>query len=58
MASTQARLWQRLAHTAVNGVELMRELGRRQGQTRQPAMPVVFTSMLGMSLDGKAIDRP
>ncbi|ATV18445.1 type I polyketide synthase [Pseudomonas syringae] len=57
MASTQARLWQRLAHTAVNGVELMRELGRRQGQTRQPAMPVVFTSMLGMSLDGKAIDQ-
>ncbi|EGH19412.1 yersiniabactin polyketide/non-ribosomal peptide synthetase, partial [Pseudomonas savastanoi pv. glycinea str. race 4] len=31
MTSTQARLWQRLAHTAVNGVELMRELGRRQG---------------------------
>ncbi len=57
MTSTQARLWQRLAHTAVNGVELMRELGRRQGQTRQPAMPVVFTSMLGMSLDGKAIDQ-
>ncbi|KPY86102.1 Yersiniabactin polyketide/non-ribosomal peptide synthetase [Pseudomonas syringae pv. tagetis] len=57
MIDTQARLWQRLAHTAVNGVELMRELGRRQGQTRQPAMPVVFTSMLGMSLDGKAIDQ-
>ncbi|MBX8601220.1 alpha/beta fold hydrolase [Pseudomonas cichorii] len=57
MESTQARLWQRLAHTNVNGVELMRELGRRQGQSRQPAMPVVFTSMLGMSLDGKAIDQ-
>ncbi|MEE4149489.1 SDR family NAD(P)-dependent oxidoreductase [Pseudomonas viridiflava] len=57
MAATQARLWQRLAHTAVNGVELMRELGRRQGQSRQPTMPVVFTSMLGMSLDGKAIDQ-
>ncbi|MBX8607373.1 alpha/beta fold hydrolase [Pseudomonas cichorii] len=57
MESTQARLWQRLAHTQVNGVELMRELGRRQGQSRQPAMPVVFTSMLGMSLDGKAIDQ-
>ncbi|RMQ40900.1 bactin polyketide/non-ribosomal peptide synthetase [Pseudomonas cichorii] len=57
METTQARLWQRLAHTGVNGVELMRELGRRQGHGRQPAMPVVFTSMLGMSLDGKAIDQ-
>ncbi|MFJ4142891.1 polyketide synthase [Pseudomonas sp. NPDC089734] len=57
METTQSRLWQRLAHTGVNGVELMRELGRRQGQSRQPAMPVVFTSMLGMSLDGKAIDQ-
>ncbi|MDF0732205.1 SDR family oxidoreductase [Pseudomonas entomophila] len=57
MQATQARLWQRLAHTAVNGVELMRELGRRRGQSRQPAMPVVFTSMLGMSLEGQAIDQ-
>ena len=57
MQATQARLWQRLAHTAVNGVELMRELGRRQGLSRQPTMPVVFTSMLGMSLEGMAIDQ-
>ncbi|MEF9898129.1 MAG: SDR family NAD(P)-dependent oxidoreductase [Pseudomonas sp.] len=57
MQATQSRLWQRLAHTAVNGVEVMRELGKRQGQGRQPAMPVVFTSMLGMSLDGQAIDQ-
>ncbi|NWB89993.1 type I polyketide synthase [Pseudomonas agarici] len=57
MQTTQSRLWQRLAHTAVNGVEVLRELGRRQGQGRQPAMPVVFTSLLGMSLDGQAIDQ-
>ncbi|MHC6227397.1 SDR family oxidoreductase [Pseudomonas sp. X10] len=57
MQTTQTRLWQRLAHTAVNGVELMRELGRRRGQSRQPAMPVVFTSMLGMSLEGQTIDQ-
>ncbi|WCM94110.1 SDR family oxidoreductase [Acidovorax sp. NCPPB 2350] len=54
---TQQRLWQRLAHSQVNGVELMRELGKGRGLQRQPLMPVVFTSMLGMSLDGLAIDQ-
>ncbi|WP_265670187.1 acyltransferase domain-containing protein [Verminephrobacter eiseniae] len=54
---TQQRLWQRLAHSQINGVELLRELGKGRGQQRQPLMPVVFTSMLGMSLDGLAIDQ-
>lgn len=54
---TQQRLWQHLAHSQVNGVELMRELGRGRAQNRQPLMPVVFTSMLGMSLDGQSIDQ-
>lgn len=54
---TQQRLWQHLAHSQVNGVEVMRELGRYQGQQRQPSMPVVFTSMLGMTLDGLSIDQ-
>ncbi len=54
---TQQRLWQRLAHSRVNGVDLMRELGKGRTQHRQPLMPVVFTSMLGMSLDGLAIDQ-
>lgn len=54
---TQQRLRQRLAHSQVNGVELLRELGRMRGQSRQPLMPVVFTSMLGMTLDGLAIDQ-
>lgn len=54
---TQRHLWQRLAHSQVNGVELMRELGKGRAQRRQPLMPVVFTSMLGMSLDGLAIDQ-
>ncbi|MCX8966953.1 SDR family NAD(P)-dependent oxidoreductase [Erwinia psidii] len=54
---TQHRLRQRLAHSQVNGVELLRELGRLRGQSRQPLMPVVFTSMLGMTLDGLAIDQ-
>ncbi|WP_342310532.1 beta-ketoacyl synthase N-terminal-like domain-containing protein [Burkholderia pyrrocinia] len=55
---TQERLWQRLAHSQVNGVELIRELSRgRAHDPRQPLMPVVFTSMLGMSLDGLGIEQ-
>ncbi|KVK87314.1 type I polyketide synthase [Burkholderia sp. MSMB1498] len=55
---TQQRLWQRLAHSQVNGIELMRELSRgRAHDPRRPLMPVVFTSMLGMSLDGLSIDQ-
>ncbi|MGG1953393.1 type I polyketide synthase [Ralstonia solanacearum] len=56
--ATQERLWQRLAHSQVNGVELMRELSRgRAHDPGRPLMPVVFTSMLGMSLDGLGIDQ-
>lgn len=54
---TQQRLWQHLANSQVNGVELLREIGHIRGQSRQPLMPVVFTSMLGMTLDGMAIDQ-
>jgi len=54
---TQQRLWQHLANSQVNGVELLREIGRLRGQSRQPLMPVVFTSMLGMTLDGLAIEQ-
>ncbi len=55
---TQQRLWQRLTHSQINGVELIRELSRnRSHDPRHPLMPVVFTSMLGMSLDGLSIDQ-
>ncbi|MBL0815230.1 polyketide synthase, partial [Klebsiella michiganensis] len=57
MQRTQQRLWQNMAHSEVNGVEAIRELGRQRGSQRQPLMPVVFTSMLGMTLEGMAIDR-
>ena len=57
MEQTQQRLWQHLAHSQVNGVELMRELGRLHADGRQPRMPVVFTSMLGMRLDGLSVDQ-
>ncbi|WP_169734033.1 polyketide synthase [Zymobacter palmae] len=57
MQQTQQRLWQHMAHSDVNGVEVIRELGRLRGQQRQPLMPVVFTSMLGMSLEGLSIEQ-
>ncbi len=54
---TQRRLWDRLAHAQVNGVELIRDMARRRGSNGAPAMPVVFTSMIGMTLDGQGIDQ-
>ncbi|ECA1950216.1 yersiniabactin polyketide synthase HMWP1 [Salmonella enterica subsp. enterica serovar Virchow] len=57
MQQTQRRLWQNMAHSEMNGVEVIRELGRLRGSQRQPLMPVVFTSMLGMTLEGMSIDR-
>ncbi|WP_342586468.1 SDR family NAD(P)-dependent oxidoreductase [Methylobacterium tarhaniae] len=57
MEATQARLWRHLANSDVNGVDVLRELGRRHGVAGRPLMPVVFTSMLGMTLDGMSIDR-
>lgn len=54
---TQQRLWESLANSQVNGVELLREIGRVRNQSRQPLTPVVFTSMLGMTLDGLSIDK-
>ncbi|WP_172966049.1 type I polyketide synthase [Cupriavidus pauculus] len=59
--AVQATLWDRLAHARVNGVEVLRlytrEHGADDGAHRGPAMPVVFTSMLGMTLDGQPIER-
>lgn len=47
----QAQLWRDLEHRRVNGVEVTRELARRHGRDRA-AMPVVFTSTLGLDPDG------
>ncbi|WP_340608835.1 non-ribosomal peptide synthetase/type I polyketide synthase [Xenorhabdus bharatensis] len=60
MEKTQALLWQRLSHSHVNGVEVLRELSRQQSgdtQNRQPLTPVVFTSMLGMAQEGITIKQ-
>ena len=45
------------AHNQVNGVEIIRELSKLHGVSKQPLMPVVFTSMLGMSLDGLNVNQ-
>nr|WP_315596509.1 polyketide synthase [uncultured Cupriavidus sp.] len=61
IGQTQEALWERLAHRGVNGVEVLRSYVRTHADTgaphRQPAMPVVFTSMLGMTLDGQPIGQ-
>lgn len=62
---TQSKLWQRLGHSQVNGVEVIRELAKHwksSGQLSEqeaalPLTPVVFTSMLGMSMDGMDIEQ-
>jgi len=46
-----------MAHSDINGVEVIRELGRLHGAQHQPLMPVVFTSMLVMTLEGITIDQ-
>ncbi|HSG38293.1 MAG TPA: amino acid adenylation domain-containing protein, partial [Thermoanaerobaculia bacterium] len=46
---TQAQLWEDLDHRLVSGVRVLRELARSQGGLARAAMPVVFTSTLGLT---------
>jgi len=48
----QRQLWQDLEHRYFNGVRVTRELARRNGTTPS-AMPVVFTSTLGLDSLGQ-----
>lgn len=43
----QSRLWRDLEHRHFTGVEVLREITRRQGGGLTPAMPIVVTSLLG-----------
>jgi amino acid adenylation domain-containing protein len=43
----QEQLWRDLAHRHFNGVDVLREIGRREGGSLRPVMPVVVTSLLG-----------
>lgn len=44
----QQRLWQDLEHKLFSGVDMIRELARARGGAQGAAMPVVFTSILGL----------
>ncbi|WFB49457.1 non-ribosomal peptide synthetase/type I polyketide synthase [Vibrio coralliilyticus] len=65
LSRTQETLWTRLSHSQVNGVEVMRELAKHRKAEKHmadqeaslPMTPVVFTSMLGMSMDGMDIEK-
>ncbi|PSV47521.1 hybrid non-ribosomal peptide synthetase/type I polyketide synthase [Photobacterium indicum] len=65
MLETQNKLWKRLGHSQVNGVEVIREMARHLKANGKmsahdaslPLTPVVFTSMLGMSMDGMDIEK-
>jgi epothilone synthetase B len=51
----QQQLWQDLNHSYMSGVRVLRELGRRHGNTTSALMPVVFTSVLGLEYLGKGL---
>ena len=50
----QEQLWQDLEHSRVTGVRVLREIARQQGASARPAMPVVFTSDIGLQRDEAA----
>ncbi|NEZ61542.1 amino acid adenylation domain-containing protein [Leptolyngbyaceae cyanobacterium CCMR0082] len=50
--SIQQQLWQDLEHSYFNGVRVTRELNQRE-HTTPKAMPIVFTSTLGMEALGQ-----
>ncbi|WP_027659500.1 non-ribosomal peptide synthetase [Salinispora fenicalii] len=49
----QAQLWEDLDHRSFSGIELMREIARRQGP-EAALFPIVFTSAIGISDAGSA----
>ncbi len=45
--SIQQQIWRDLEHRHFTGVEVLREIARREGGPLRPAMPIVLTSLLG-----------
>ncbi|MFH0962801.1 MAG: amino acid adenylation domain-containing protein [Planctomycetota bacterium] len=52
----QQQLWEDMEHRYVSGVQVLRELAKRQGGTPRAAMPVVFTSGIVHEADETAQD--
>lgn len=52
--SMQRQIWADLEHMQVSAVRVLREAARRNRRLNQVAMPVVFTSGLGVANDGAA----
>ncbi|MFZ6874495.1 amino acid adenylation domain-containing protein [Undibacterium sp. Di27W] len=52
--SMQRQIWADLEHMQVSAVRVLREAARRNRRLNQVAMPVVFTSGLGVASDGAA----
>lgn len=48
----QQQLWDNLSHSDVSAVRVLREAARRRGRVNALAMPVVFTSALGVDPQG------
>ncbi|GIJ79620.1 pyochelin synthetase [Micromonospora phaseoli] len=51
----QVQLWEDLDHRTFSGIEVMREIARRQG-AEAALFPVVFTSAIGITSAGAAAD--
>jgi amino acid adenylation domain-containing protein/non-ribosomal peptide synthase protein (TIGR01720 family) len=54
----QRRLWEDLDHRQVSGVRVLREWAQQDGQPRGLAVPVVFTSLLGLDAAAGWAARP
>jgi pyochelin synthetase len=50
----QAQLWEHLEHRYISGIEVLRELARSSGGSQRALMPVVFTSLLGLTDSDKS----
>ncbi len=51
--NVQQTLWETMDNRAYNGIQVMRELARKRGQSGEASMPVVFTSTIGVGPSGE-----
>ena len=53
----QARLWEHLEHRYISGIEVLRELARTSDAHQHAIMPVVFTSLLGLTASDRGAGK-